>query len=159
VNAFVKMIVRVATVGGGWAPLGVFIAHLLAAYVLLLYERWPPVDIPLHFFGGVAIAFFLSRSFHAWPSEAIRADRRALLELLLVGSLTVTAATLWEFAEYICDHTLGTQLQFGLADTMKDMAIGIGGGIAFLLARARQLRVGRSALREVTTDWIRGRAA
>jgi hypothetical protein len=153
------MIVRVLTVGGGWAPLAVFVAHLLAAHVFLLYQRWPPVDIPLHLFGGLAIAFFFSRSFQAVPGDGVRPDRRALLELLLVGSLTATAAVFWEFWEFASDHLLGTAFQSGLNDTMKDLAIGIGGGAVFLLLRARQLRVGHRALREVTTEWMRGRAA
>jgi hypothetical protein len=159
VRALAKTVVAVLTSGGGWAPLAVLVAHLIAAYVFLLYERWPPVDIPLHFGGGAAIAFFISRSVRTLPGPGMRESRRAVLELLLVGSLTATAAVFWEFAEFACDHLLGTVLQLGLDDTMKDLAIGIGGGTAFVLARARQLRLGHRAIREVTAEWIRERAA
>jgi hypothetical protein len=139
-----KTIVRVLTVGGGWAPLAVFALDVVAV-ALGLYGPWPAIDIPMHFLGGIAIAFFFSRSFHALPGDSVRADRRALLELLLVGSLTATAAVSWEFLEYTLDHVLGTRFQIDNDDTMKDMAIGIAGGVVFILARARQLRVGRRA--------------
>jgi uncharacterized membrane protein len=159
VKALAKIIGALLTTGGAWAPLTVFAAHLMAAYVFLLYERWPPVDIPLHFFGGAAIAFFVSRCVRTWLDDEVDHTRRALLELLLAFSLTATAAVFWEFAEYASDHLLGTLLQFGLTDTMKDMAIGVGGGLVFVAIRARQLRVGHRALREVTVEWLRRRAA
>jgi hypothetical protein len=156
VKSFVKMILALLTTGGGWAPLAVFVAHLMAAYVFLLYERWPPVDIPLHFFGGAAIAFFFSRCVRTLLGDEAGHTRRAFLELLLAFSLTATAAVFWEFAEYACDHLLGTVLQFGLTDTMKDLAIGIGGGLVFVALRARQLRVGHRVL---LTPRLRGRPA
>jgi hypothetical protein len=41
-----------------WAPILVFGLHMLSAQVLGLYDSWPPLDIPMHFFGGVAITWF-----------------------------------------------------------------------------------------------------
>ena len=42
----------------GWIPLGVFLLHELCAHVVDGYRRWPTLDIPLHFLGGLAIAAF-----------------------------------------------------------------------------------------------------
>src|SRR6266498_5958864 len=91
---------KVLTTGGGWVPLLVFTIHVFLSQVLHLYDLWPPTDIPVHFSGGVAIAFFISRCFQLLPRESVKRSRVVLLELLLIGSLTATAAVFWEFAEF-----------------------------------------------------------
>jgi hypothetical protein len=148
---------RVMTIGG-WAPLTVFLVHVVAG-VLGAYTRWPDTDIPMHLAGGVAMAFFLSRCFRALSRGVVRSGRLVVLELVLVGSLTITSAALWEIAEFACDRTLGSSIQVSLANTMQDMAIGIAGALAFVVFRARQLRAGRRELRDVVRDWMRGEAA
>src|ERR1041384_7803970 len=45
-----------------WAPAIIFVAHLIASRVLHAYERYPPLDIPMHYLGGVVIAFFYHRA-------------------------------------------------------------------------------------------------
>lgn len=144
---------------GGWAPLLVFAVHAFSSRVLNAYEIWPRFDILMHFSGGVAIAFFISRCFQQLPRGTVQRSRSVVLELLLVGSLTASAAVFWEFAEFTSDQLFGSKVQVGLANTMKDMAVGISGAMAFIVIRARQLRVGPAELREVTNDWVRGRAA
>jgi len=144
---------------GGWAPLTVFLVHVFASRVLDAYRVWPHADIPMHFAGGVAMAFFLSQCFRALPREVVRSSRLVVLELVLIGSLTATAAVFWEFTEFIYDRAFGTNIQVSLANTMQDMAMGIAGALAFMVGRARQLRAGRRELREVAGDWMRGRAA
>ena len=143
---------------GGWAPLLVFATHVFIDRVLNAYELWPPIDIPMHFSGGLAIAFFISRCFQTLPREAVQRSRLVVLDLLLVGSLTATAAVFWEFAEFSLDQVFGTNVQVSLANTMKDMAMGISGAIVFILIRARQLRAGATELKELTVDWFRGQA-
>lgn len=150
---------KVLTTGGGWVPLFVFTTHVFLSQGLHLYDFWPPTDIPMHFSGGVAIAFFISRCFQLLPRESVKRSRVALLELLLIGSLTATAAVFWEFAEFSIDQLLGTNVQLGLANTMKDLAMGILGSIFLILIRIRQLHIGTSELREITFDWARGKAA
>jgi hypothetical protein len=39
------------------------------------------------------------------------------------------------------------------------MALGVAGSVAFILLRAKQLRVGRTDFQEITRDWIHGKAA
>src|ERR671910_73152 len=45
----------------GWAPLLVFGIHVMALGAFNAYERFPYVDLPMHFFGGVVTAFFFHR--------------------------------------------------------------------------------------------------
>src|SRR5262245_36709542 len=98
-------------VTGGWVPLLVFAVHVVCARLFLLYETWPDLDTPMHFAGGAAIAFFVSRSFQALPRGVVSRSRRVVLELLLIGSLTASATVFWEFAEFACDRVFGTHQQ------------------------------------------------
>jgi hypothetical protein len=141
---------------GGWAPLLVFAIHVFIGRVLGLYESFPPIDIPMHISGGLAIAFFISTCFQNLPREALQRDRIAILELLLAGTLTVTAAVFWEFAEFSVDQLFGSNVQVSLANTMKDMALGITGALAYIIIRSRQLRVGLPEVQKLTTDWVTG---
>src|SRR5687768_669997 len=47
----------------GWAPLLVFGIHLVALGAFNAYERFPHVDLPMHFLGGLVTAFFFHRVF------------------------------------------------------------------------------------------------
>jgi hypothetical protein len=145
---------------GGWVPLLVFTIHLFLSGVVHVYDMWPPFDIPMHFAGGLAIALFVSRCFQTLPREdvRIRKSRVVLLELVLIGSLTATAAVCWEFMEFTGDRLFGSNVQLGLANTMQDMAMGILGAMVVMLVRSRQLHVGSNELREITADWVRGMA-
>jgi hypothetical protein len=126
----------------GWAPLVVFLLHVFISRVLNGYILYPPLDIPMHFFGGVAMAYFLSASFTALPEDAVRVDLRAVAQFVFVVSLTATASTLWEFAEFTSDAFFGTHAQLGLEDTLLDMALGIAGGTSYLLMSWRQGALG-----------------
>src|SRR5262245_9177136 len=114
---------------GGWAPVLVFATHAIIGGVLDAYQWWPPIDVPMHFAGGLSMAFFISRSFQALPRPMVPRGRLAILELLLVVSLTATAAVFWEFGEFFVDRVVGVNVQIGLANTIKDMALGIGGSV------------------------------
>ena len=120
---------------GGWAPLLVFATHVFIDRVLDAYSLWPPIDVPMHFLGGMAIAFFISRCFQVLPREAAQKGRIVVLELLLVGSLTASAAVFWEFSEFTVDQLFHSNIQISLANTMKDMSMGIFGSIVFILIR------------------------
>lgn len=126
----------------GWAPILVFLLHVFISRVLNGYILYPPVDIPMHFFGGVAMAYFLSACFAALPDGAVRGDLRPIAQCVFVVSLTATASTFWEFAEFISDVLFGTQAQLGLEDTLLDMALGVAGGTSLVLMSWRQGALG-----------------
>ena len=116
------------------------------------YILYPPVDIPMHFFGGVAMAYFLSAAFAALPDGAVRDDLRAIGQAVFVIALTATASTFWEFAEFISDAVFGTGAQLGLEDTLLDMALGIAGGTSFVLMSWRQHGLGLVMPLQVTAE-------
>jgi len=49
-----------APLRGAWAPVLVFGLHVFISPALNAYLLFPPLDIPMHFFGGVAIAYFFA---------------------------------------------------------------------------------------------------
>lgn len=108
----------------GWLPLAVFAFHLLASFVLNAYEAWPPLDIPMHFTGGVAIAYFAWGAVDAFEEYGLLQTSTGLLRGLLVFGLATTAAVFWEFAEYLVDRFAGVKVQLGLTDTLLDMLLG-----------------------------------
>ncbi|HEV8238076.1 MAG TPA: hypothetical protein VGS57_01765 [Thermoanaerobaculia bacterium] len=103
----------------------------------------------MHFFGGVAIAYFFASCARALPVGAVSPSLRPWLVALLVFALTGTATVFWEFAEFLSDRLFATHAQLGLADTLLDMALGVGGGVTYL-AMAAKLRLLSVATRPVT---------
>ena len=144
---------------GGWAPMALFSLHIFLSRVLHAYIIWPPTDIPMHFLGGVTTAFLISRCFQFLPRTVYQKNRVALLEIVLIISLTTTVAVFWEFQEFIRDQIFGSNVQISLANTMQDLAMGILGASAFAIFRSRRLHVGVGEVKEIAKDWVRGNAA
>ena len=115
-----------------WFPILVFTVHVLASQLFHAYEAWPPLDIPMHFVGGFAIAYFSWGFLEAFEAERLLGPSKGVLRLLLIFTLTCTAAVFWEFSEFAVDHLFDVGAQRGLFDTLKDMALGITGCGAFL---------------------------
>jgi len=132
----------VALLETGWAPAAVFVLHVLASRVFMLYIAYPDLDIPMHVLGGVAIALFFWRAvILASGADVIGSVNRTGVGVIVFG-LTCAAAVFWEFAEYLSDRYLGTRAQLGLDDTLGDMLSGIVGGTVFIAARGlRRVRV------------------
>jgi hypothetical protein len=126
----VEIILRI-----GWLPIIVFIIHRIGADYFGVYMRWPWLDIPMHFIGGFAIAFFFSGAICLLVRHAVIAEPCHTVQLSLVFTLTCTAAVFWEFAEWLADHTIGSNYQVSQDDTMGDMFMGVVGGAFFLMTR------------------------
>lgn len=114
-------------------PIAVFCLHVVMSRVFDAYRVFPGIDIPMHFLGGMVIAFFFHRA-------SINGSRLKLLgafhpftHVLLVFFATCAATVFWEFAEFINDRYFGGHSQGGLFDTMKDMLVGILGGIMLII--------------------------
>lgn len=133
----------------GWLPALYFVVHLVLARGIRIYLTHPEADDPMHFFGGVTIAWFFRRSVGCAEARAVlgelSATGRALLALAATGSATV----LWEFGEWSTDRLGVSTAQLGLDDTMLDMFLGCLGGLSFLAVAAwgdrRSARAGASA--------------
>jgi hypothetical protein len=128
-------------VRAAWFPVLILVVHGILAVGFNAYSQWPPSDMLIHFAGGIAIAYFFERALRVLQSARVLGETETVLRYMLVFALTVSAAVFWEFGEYISDHTIGTQSQLGLNDTLRDMAFGITGGSVYLagiFARSRQ---------------------
>ena len=117
----------------GWMPIAVFIGHELCSHVFDAYRRWPPVDIPLHFFGGLAITAFAAGALRIFEERGFLRPPEALVRIVLLFGLVLTAAVFWEFAEFAADATIHTHCQLGLEDTLLDLFMGMLGGLAYVL--------------------------
>jgi hypothetical protein len=73
-RSMARIVTRVFLVGG-WAPLLVFGIHVVLSRVLNAYVIFPPTDVPMHFCGGLAMAFFVSKCFQVLPREMVRSSR------------------------------------------------------------------------------------
>ena len=128
-----------------WAPLSVFIVYsILKAFGA--YLLYPPLDMPTHFLGGVAIAYFF-RSAIA-NSQILVGSIPLSIQILFALTCTGTTTILWEFFEYSSDYFFHTSMVLGLEDTLKDMFLGLLGGLILLLWR----RAGHSSVFEADPD-------
>ena len=122
---------------GGWAPLGVFLAHILVSRGLGLYREVPHLDVPMHLAGGVAIAYFFARAVELEVGRVVVGALTPYGAGLLTLALTCTAAVGWELAEWTSDALGWTSAQAGNDDTMLDMLLGVVGGAALVALRRR----------------------
>ena len=108
-------------------PAVIFLVHL-GAKGAGLYEMFPKIDIPFHYLGGLSIAYMCAQVLSYLESEKVTTALHKGLFLLLLLSLTATVAVCWEFAEFLSDQFLNTNLQPSIANTMQDQFLGILGG-------------------------------
>lgn len=105
-----------------------YAAQLAVAFGL--FDLYPWLDIPFHFFGGASIAVM-----GAIFIRALQADKnlprlpRWFLVLFLVA-LTSLLAIAWELYELILDRYFGVAAQLGLYDALGDLFVGPSGGLA-----------------------------
>ena len=86
----------------------------------------------MHFFGGLAMAYFLDKAFVNASVASTGAPPNRLVESLLVFTSTCTVAVFWEFAEFVMTWALSIDLQGELADTMKDLFFGMTGSVFYI---------------------------
>ena len=113
-----------------WAPLSVFGPYLFGL-ALDLYDLYPFLDIPTHFLGGVAITYFYRSAIH--NSQKIFGEIPLPIQIIFAFTCTGTTIILWEFYENIMDYFLHTHMVLGLADTLKDMFLGLLGALVLTL--------------------------
>jgi len=114
-------------------PITVLLVHLIASKVLNLYMIFPDLDIPFHYIGGLSIAYTSVQILSYLEKEKISTTLNKVVFLVLIFSLTTTATVFWEFAEFIGDQLLHTNIQISLANTMQDQFMGILGGATWVL--------------------------
>lgn len=126
-------------------PVGVLFAHLIMSRLFLdLYTRFPRLDIPVHYLGGLSIAYTSARILSYLEDEKITGSVNPAIFLVLTFALTATATVFWEFMEFAIDRLLDSNIQVSLANTMQDQLMGLLGGATLVLLYSRKLSRGRA---------------
>jgi hypothetical protein len=118
-----------------WAPLTV-VGFYLLGLVFGVYDRYPPLDIPTHFFGGVAITYFFRSAIR--NSQALFGGIPSPIQVMFAFTCTGTVIIFWEFYENILDFLFHAHNVLGLADTIKDMAVGLLGALILTIFYRRR---------------------
>jgi hypothetical protein len=118
-----------------WAPLCV-IGFYIFGLALHLYDLYPPLDIPSHFAGGLAITYFYRSAIR--NAQTIVGNVPFLIQVLLAFTGTGTTVILWEFYENTIDYLFGFHTVRGLEETIVDMAMGLSGALVLSLFYRRR---------------------
>lgn len=113
-----------------WAPLSVVGVYALGL-TFHLFDKFPPLDIPTHFMGGVAITYFYRSVIR--NSQRMVGDIPLLIQVILAFTCTGVTTILWEFYEYGFDRFFGFHMMRGLQDTITDLAMGLLGALVLSL--------------------------
>jgi hypothetical protein len=112
------------------APLSIFGFYMLGLG-FHVFAKFPSLDIPVHFMGGVVITYFFRSAIR--NSQKIVGDIPPLIQILFAFTCTGTTTILWEFYENIRDHFFGTHMVRGLEDTIIDLFTGLLGALVLSL--------------------------
>ena len=111
-----------------WFPLAVVVFHAVAGRV---FGHEPYVDPVAHTLGGIAMAFFFHRS--CAIGRSYLGDLSRLATGLLTVGLVSVVALLWELGELMSDVFLGTNIQRSAPNTLRDLTLGLGGAVAYVV--------------------------
>jgi hypothetical protein len=118
-----------------WAPLSI-IAFYGIGLALHLYDLFPPLDLPSHLLGGVAITYFFRSAIK--NSQSLVGDIPIPIQIIFAFTCTGTTIIFWEFYENLLDLFFGTHTVRGLEDTIMDMFLGLLGALVFTLLYRRR---------------------
>ena len=118
-----------------WAPLSI-VAFYAIGLALHLYDLFPPLDLPSHLLGGVAITYFFRSAIK--NSQSLVGDIPILIQIIFAFTCTGTTIIFWEFYENLLDLFFGTHMVRGLEDTIVDMFLGLLGALIFTLFYRRR---------------------
>ncbi|MGB8980365.1 MAG: hypothetical protein WCC12_00665, partial [Anaerolineales bacterium] len=118
-----------------WAPLSILGFYFLA-HNFRFFKFFPPLDIPTHFLGGVAITYFYRVALR--HSQKLVGEIPHPIQVLFAFTATGTTAILWELYENILDFFAGTQMVRGVQDTIVDLFVGLLGALAVSLFYKRR---------------------
>ena len=118
-----------------WAPLSI-IAFYAIGLALHLYDLFPPLDLPSHLLGGVAITYFFRSAIK--NSQSLVGDIPIPIQIIFAFTCTGTTIIFWEFYENLLDRFFDTHMVRGLEDTIVDMLLGLLGALVFTLLYRRR---------------------
>ena len=109
-----------------WAPLSVFFIYRLA-HALQLFILYPPLDIPTHFLGGVAITYFYRVAIR--HSQKLVGEIPFPIQVIFAFTCAGTTTIFWELYEYVFDFFFHTHMVRGVTDTTVDFVVGLSGAL------------------------------
>lgn len=116
-------------------PLTVLVLHIILTYIGGYYW-WEYIDKIMHTLGGMSIAAATMQAIAYAKTKNIVGFIHPFLLISFVIAVVALVAVGWEFFEFILDHTLRTNMQPSIADTMGDLLCGlIGGTMVAILKR------------------------
>lgn len=118
-----------------WAPLSVLGIYALGL-TFHVFQLFPPLDIPVHFLGGVVITYFYRSAIR--QAQKFVGDIPYPVQVLFAFTSTGTTTILWEFYENILDFFAGTHMVRGLQDTIVDLFVGLIGGLVLSMFYRRR---------------------
>ena len=122
--------IRRTLLQAAWAPLTIFAFYAIAAKGFNAYIKAPWLDMPTHFFGGMAMTYFYTVAIKN-SQVLIGKIPRIIHSILSVGLIAINAI-LWEFLEYTSDLAFNTKMNLGVSDTLSDLFFGLLGGVIFV---------------------------
>ena len=108
-------------------PAGVFLFDLFLIY-FKVYDVLPNLDIPMHFIGGLSIAYMSALFLIYFNDKNLIKIRNDFLFVFVVVSVVSFIAVLWEFFEFSLKVFFNLPFQPCLDDTLMDLLMGILGG-------------------------------
>ncbi|MDP2704009.1 MAG: hypothetical protein Q8P01_02180 [bacterium] len=104
---------------------------------LNLYQTLPFFDIPMHFTGGLIVAWFLTALF----AKDLRTMRWRVSALVIIGGTAIVGIH-WEFFEWFLDNFVFIKTQFmgGLNDTLFDLFMDLLGACVIAVMVRRKVR-------------------
>lgn len=124
-----------------WISL-VLIAHGFGVYIFYHIYTW--YDVPMHLIGGF-VSGILAWQIWTYSVDDLKMKngigKQWILFLFIIG-LTALIAVVWELHEFVLDYfreeKRGFSLQEDLVDTMKDILLGLIGGLFAYFVYARK---------------------
>ena len=109
----------------------VLLIGLHIAFLLLDAYSLPYLDSLMHLTGGIVLGLFVHALLSCLINRGWLPDPGSRFMLLLIVTLVATGAVCWEFHEWLLDTFYGTHLQWSVTDTMKDLFLGMLGGVFY----------------------------
>ena len=110
-------------------PAIVFLFSLYIGVVHHAYMLYPWIDVPMHFIGGISIAFTVVLFLKFFIEKKWIQIRSKFLFVLFVVALVLLIAVFYEFYEFLLKTLFDVNTQPDVADTMIDLFLGFLGGL------------------------------
>lgn len=110
-------------------PAAVFLVNLIFA-LLHLYQTFEWLDIPMHFIGGLSVAYMGLLFLNYFRRKHVIDLYSKTLNFMIIISFVAFVAVLWEFFEFLLKTFFELNTQPSVADTIGDLFMGLVGAVA-----------------------------